>query len=279
MPRRTLSRSLRTTIVATAAVLATGSVALTVSGSADAGGPRAVPAPPAVPTSADQIQNVDQVKTAIKGYYDDTVTSTPDPVDGSKTLHEPAPDGNWVRETNGVGRDVRSYLKKQNKRHDSHAKKKVLLLDVDDTSLVTYDYEIYSNFVYDPAVNAEFVNKAVFPKVPGIQRSAQYAKGHGYTVIYLTGRPAAQRAGTLLNLSKEGFPVANKNLYLKDINAPYLSSCAPSCSTIQTKSLTRKYIESQGYQITASVGDQFSDLAGGYAKKTFKLPNPMYYLP
>ena len=39
----------------------------------------AVPPPPAQPTSASQIQNVDQVKTAIKAYYGDTVTTTPDP--------------------------------------------------------------------------------------------------------------------------------------------------------------------------------------------------------
>jgi hypothetical protein len=34
----------------------------------------------------------------------------------------------------------------------------------------------------------------------------------------------------------------------------------------------RAYIESQGY-------DQFSDLLGGFADKTFKMPNPNYYLP
>ena len=155
----------------------------------------------------------------------------------------------------------------------------MLLLDVDDTSLVTYDYEIYTNFVYNPTTNAQFVNAAVFPKVPGIQRSAQYAEGHGYTVIYLTGRPESQRAGTLLNLSKEGFPVTSKNLYLNDPTAPYLASCGSPCPTTERKALTRKYIESQGYKITASAGDQFSDLNGGYAKRTFKLPNPMYYLP
>ena len=42
---------------------------------------------------------------------------------------------------------------------------------------------------------------------------------------------------------------------------------------------TRAYIESQGYDIVGNFGDQFSDLIGGYADKTFKLPNPNYYLP
>ena len=275
-----LTRRTRLTATAAActAALAVGGVCL-ASGAADAGAHRAVPAPPTVPTRADQIQNVDQVKTAIKGYYGDTLTSTPDPTDTSKKLHEPAANGSWAKETDGVGRAVRSYLARQGTAHDSHAKKKVLLLDVDDTSLVTYDYEISTSFVYNPATNAQFVNAAVFPKVPGTQRTARYAAGHGYTVIYLTGRPEAQRAGTLRNLQRQGFPVSNATLYLKDAGAAYLSSCAPSCSTVQTKSLTRRYIESKGYRITANVGDQYSDLKGGYAKRTFKLPNPMYYLP
>jgi predicted secreted acid phosphatase len=52
-----------------------------------------------------------------------------------------------------------------------------------------------------------------------------------------------------------------------------------SCPTIQYKSGTRAYIESQGYDIVADLGDQFSDLEGGFADKTFKMPNPNYYLP
>jgi hypothetical protein len=52
-----------------------------------------------------------------------------------------------------------------------------------------------------------------------------------------------------------------------------------SCPTIQYKSGTRAYIESQGYDIVADFGDQFSDLLGGFADKTFKMPNPNYYLP
>ena len=52
-----------------------------------------------------------------------------------------------------------------------------------------------------------------------------------------------------------------------------------SCPTIQYKSGTRAYIESKGYDIVANFGDQFSDLENGFADKTFKMPNPNYYLP
>jgi predicted secreted acid phosphatase len=59
---------------------------------------------------------------------------------------------------------------------------------------------------------------------------------------------------------------------------PYIDQ-GISCPTIQYKSGTRAYIESQGYDIVADLGDQFSDLQGGFADKTFKMPNPNYYLP
>ena len=65
--------------VAALAVLAT----LGFQSSAVSHGFHAVPAPPASPTSADQIQNIDQVRTAIKAYYGDTPTTTVDPVPNS----------------------------------------------------------------------------------------------------------------------------------------------------------------------------------------------------
>jgi len=54
---------------------------------------------------------------------------------------------------------------------------------------------------------------------------------------------------------------------------------APTCTTIEYKSGTRKYISSLGNTIVADFGDQYSDLLGGDAGHQVKLPNPMYYLP
>ncbi len=110
-----------------------------------------------------------------------------------------------------------------------------------------------------------------------------YAASHGYTVFFLTGRPETQRTATEGNLTNVGYPVVDSQVYLKDLTKPIYSSCyqppTSTCTTTQYKSLTREYIESQGYNIVANFGDQYSDLNGGYADKTFKLPNPMYYLP
>lgn len=38
-------------------------------------------------------------------------------------------------------------------------------------------------------------------------------------------------------------------------------------------------IARQGYDVIADIGDQWSDVCGGYADHIYKLPNPTYYLP
>ena len=45
------------------------------------------------------------------------------------------------------------------------------------------------------------------------------------------------------------------------------------------KAPERRKLAEQGYTIILNMGDQESDLRGGYAEKTFKLPNPVYFLP
>jgi hypothetical protein len=235
--------------------------------------PRAVPAPPAAPTSADQIQNVDQVKTAIKAYYGDTVVG----VD-----HLPSPTGAYAAEVTGVEASAKRYLQwRLAHRHGRLA----IILDVDDTSLNTYNYEIAVNFVFTPASNAEYVNGQRFIAVFGMPDLANWAAAHGITVFFLTGRNHTQRDATAGNLTKVGFgvPVDEPHLYLKylatDPAFPAYLPCAPTCTTTQYKSLTRQHIESLGYDIAANFGDQFSDLNGGFADRTVKLPNPMYFLP
>ena len=153
----------------------------------------AVPPPPAQPTRDDQIQNVDQVKTAIKAYYGDTLTTTPDPVTGATMLHTFDPNGAYAHQMHGLEHAAERYLGKQaghgkagrdgqargeHGEHGDHGRK-AILLDVDDTSLNTYNYEIYSNFVYNPTTNGAFVNGAAFPAVPGMTRAGLVRPGQG----------------------------------------------------------------------------------------------------
>src|SRR5689334_15490361 len=98
-------------------VAAAAALALFLPGSAGAQNDdsAAVPAPPASPTSASQIQNIDQVKTAIKGYYGDTVTDVVDPVpndiDGKDNLlHTFNPDGAYAHEMAGIVDQATQFL-------------------------------------------------------------------------------------------------------------------------------------------------------------------------
>ena len=40
-----------------------------------------------------------------------------------------------------------------------------------------------------------------------------------------------------------------------------------------------RQIEQQGYTIIANIGDQPSDLDGGFSEQTYLLPNPFYRIP
>jgi predicted secreted acid phosphatase len=282
-----LSRPARTVTIAIASAAA--GVALGVPGVALAthsGQP--VPPPPANPTSDNQIQNIDQVKTAIKGYYGDTTTTTPDPVNGATVLHQYNPAGAYAHQVEGIAATAAKKLTHHEKRNPD----KAILFDIDDTTLNTYSYEIYSNFVYNPTTNAAFVNAgsaSVFPAVPGMVQLEKTAEAAGYQVYFLTGRPISQHDGTVANLTAAGYDVQDSHLFLKDTTAatePWLKPCIDpttnkfTCTTIQYKSLTRQHIEEDlGADIVANFGDQYSDLKGGFADSTYKIPNPMYYLP
>ena len=54
---------------------------------------------------------------------------------------------------------------------------------------------------------------------------------------------------------------------------------ATFASAADFKAPERRKLTERGYTILLSMGDQQSDLDGGFAERTFKLPNPVYFLP
>lgn len=50
-------------------------------------------------------------------------------------------------------------------------------------------------------------------------------------------------------------------------------------TAVEYKSAQRKKIEASGYRIVGNIGDQWSDILGtNTGKRTFKLPDPLYYI-
>ena len=278
------------------------------------------------PQKADQITNIDVLRAQIKNYYGTPGATTGSGATAGWTLALDQ-DSNYAREVESVAAEGAQWLQAR----AGKSAKPAIVFDVDDTTLTTYNYELFSNWDYNPGTNAVFVGLTgttftgnLFPATPGMVALAQKAHDLGYAIFWITGRGDAQHAATIANLVSDtaaGFPdittVTYSGATLPEIDAGYPMPTAldighggftdglftkpsvgqypayldtpefcadaidagKSCATIPYKAGTRAYIESQGYDIVADFGDQYSDLLGGYADRTFKLPNPSYYLP
>jgi hypothetical protein len=261
-----------------AASLVFGGIA-TASAQHDQGRNNPTPAPGAAPPRhGDTIPNVTTVESLIKAYYGTVAGSVP----GIGPVTLPSPAGNYADEVRGIEADAKSFLSHAvSERHPGT--RPAVVFDIDDTTLNTFDYEIFSTFAFNPATNAQFVFAKAFPAVFGMPDLVNWAGSHGYTVFFITGRPEAQREPTVGNLTDVGYAVPTDvtHVFLKQPTPPPYLTCvaAPTCTTIEYKSGTRTHIESEGFHIVADFGDQFSDLNGGFAGHQVKLPNPMYFLP
>jgi acid phosphatase len=99
---------------------------------------------------------------------------------------------------------------------------------------------------------------------------ARRARELGVAVFFISARPPNLRQATDRNLREQGYEWTGLIL---------LPEGAHFASAADFKAPERRKITEQGYTIVLSLGDQESDLKGGYAERTFKLPNPVYYLP
>jgi predicted secreted acid phosphatase len=97
------------------------------------------------------------------------------------------------------------------------------------------------------------------------------ARDRGAAIFFITGRPENQRAATERNLRVVGY-TGYTQLIMEPTGAQYVSAA-------DFKAPQREQIEQRGYTIIANVGDQPSDLAGGFSEQTYLLPNPFYRIP
>ncbi|MDM7891018.1 HAD family acid phosphatase [Curtobacterium caseinilyticum] len=223
------------------------------------------------------IPNIDSVKKTIATYYGDPGTGLADRTDSP-----------YVRE-------VRSVIDRETRQlrriHDAavrHGQRPAIVLDTDDTTLWTYDMEVADmHFVFDPARQDEWVQDQRFPAVPSMVGFVDRAEAMGFTVFGLTGRNDDQETATLQNLAKVGYTAFQEDRFFTKWTGKgasqqpsYVHCATATCTTVEYKALTRKHIEQDlGYDIALNVGDQWSDLQGGYADRSVKLPNPTYFLP
>ena len=171
--------------------------------------------------------------------------------------------GAYDSELTTVLADAQSYVEKR----AAEVSKSALVLDIDETSLSNL------RLPKGPCGFDNWVLSASAKAIPGTLSLFKAAKAHKVAVFFITGRHEGEklRDATVKNLQSAGF-AAWDGLVLRPASAGNLSVAG-------YKSSEREKIAAQGYSIIVNVGDQQSDLDGGYAERAYKLPNPFYYLP
>jgi predicted secreted acid phosphatase len=161
--------------------------------------------------------------------------------------------------------------------------KPAIVLDIDETSLSSLPEALANDFGFIPDGPCDYLPKGPCgfdawirqPRaktIPGTLALFNAAKAHDVAVFFITGRNEDEtlRAATVKNLKAAGYD-GWTGLVMR-------SSAAGNMSLAGYKSGERAKI-AERYTILINVGDQQTDLEGGYAERAYNLPKPFYWLP
>ena len=176
--------------------------------------------------------------------------------------------GKYYKEISQITYQIEQYINEKTAVKSN--KKYALVLDIDETSLSNYQNIVKREFSNDKDRIHNDILKADATAITPIKKLFDYAKEHNVNVFFITGRYLSEKEATIKNLHSQGYS-GWKAIFFRTDNAGLGSKFLK-----KDKASIRKHIMQQGYEILATVGDQESDLIGGYAQKTFKLPNPFY---
>ncbi|MFI1359721.1 HAD family acid phosphatase [Streptomyces sp. NPDC020898] len=152
----------------------------------------------------------------------------------------------WQQDCQAVMDQALPYLK-QRIAAASTGEKPAIVFDIDNTTLET-DF----GFSYPSPANAP------------VLKVAQYAQDHGVALFFVTARPDILKPVTQYNLTHAGYKVSG--LYIRNLIDLFRN-------VADYKTAQRVAIEAKGYTIIANIGNSATDLSGGHAEKTYKLPD------
>lgn len=183
--------------------------------------------------------------------------------------------GEYYRDIASVQQQAIVYLLQRidenNALPTARQKKLAIVLDIDETSLSNYRDMLAMNFGGTWAQKTAAQAQALDPAIPPTLALYKLASSKGVAVFFVTGRSQTQNTPTIKNLQAAGY-----NNWAGLIMRP---NDYQATSVIPYKSGARQKIKDAGYDIVLDIGDQESDLKGGYADETFKVPNPYYFIP
>jgi acid phosphatase len=178
-------------------------------------------------------------------------------------------DGRYEAQFLAVTDQVQKYLSWR-ATHAKPGQKLAVVFDLDETLLSNWPF--LSEYGYSRNIDLvkHWMEQSRCPVLPSSMALYREALGLRMQVFFITGRRTPLRAATLENLKRIGVTQFAK------------LDCRPmadtNASVIPYKSACRQAITDAGYEIVMNIGDQWSDLKGGYAERTFKLPDPFYYI-
>lgn len=152
----------------------------------------------------------------------------------------------WQRDCQSVMDQALPYLK-QRIAAATPGERQAIVFDIDNTTLET-DF----GFSFPQPANKPVLNVA------------RYAQEHGVALFFVTARPGIIYLPTEYNLEHDGYDVSG--LYVRGLFDLFKDVAA-------YKTAQRVDIENNGYTIIANIGNSATDLSGGHAEKTYKLPD------
>ena len=205
--------------------------------------------------------------------------STPQPpslVEAKRQVSTYVDSGRYEAEVSAVVDQAAAFLESRVPRGGKLA----IVLDIDETalsnlpSLRANDYGFIISGPCDlprgPCGLLAWIGMARAEPIKPVLTLARLARQRGVAVFFLTGRPERLREATERNLRGAGYEWTGVLLKPDALNTQ---------SAVEFKAPERKKLVDQGYTIIVNMGDQMSDLEGGFAERTYKLPNPFYFVP
>ncbi|PHT46058.1 hypothetical protein CQW23_15216 [Capsicum baccatum] len=153
--------------------------------------------------------------------------------------------------------------------------KDVWVFDIDETTLSNLPYYArcdvaFGAIPYNNTKFNEWMGEGKLPAIPSILGVYKTVLSLGIKPVFITGARENFRQSRIANLKKAGYSNWLK-LVLKGEN--------DHGSAVEYKSSKRTELVKAGYRIVGNMGDQWSDLIGeNPGARTFKVPDPMYYI-
>jgi acid phosphatase len=202
--------------------------------------------------------------------------SVPNLWDTQRAITEYIDSGRYDREVARIAYEAQEFLEMR----AGQVTKPAIVLDVDETTLSNWPaYRVNGwarilnggcDLRQGPCGLRAWQSMGQAAALKPMLAMAQRAHGLGVAVFFLSARPAELHDVTEQNLRAVGYPIDGVIVYPPG---------AHFSGAQEFKAPQRQRLTEQGYSIILSASDQASDLAGGFAERTFKLPNPVYLAP